>query len=186
MAESIRSGSMLKGASDIGSMVRISLFPKDLLSYWRRCGLTADFGATFFSFCFPENETARNSLSFILNELVENAVKYSSTERSPIVITLYESGHNLIFEVKNNVEEGQKTAFVQAIEEVNSSDDLSALYLEKLTYGSMVPGNSGGIGLLTILNDFEADMAVEFNPAEGSSLEEVAVQIEINSEKVAC
>jgi hypothetical protein len=171
-------GSLIIDKEQTESMVKITLFPSDLVSYWSRCGLTADFGATFYSFCFPENKTVRNSLSFILNEIVENAVKYSVEEKSPIKICLYEQTNDLVFEVQNFISDEQSDNFSEYIHHLQSVPDLNEEYMNTVKK-NIDSEEASGLGILTILNDFQLTMAFDFSKQDSKYGKSVFVQVQI-------
>jgi len=172
-------GDLVKNKDETTSMVKIILFPSDLVSYWSRCGLTADFGASFYSFCFPNSKTMRNSLSFILNEIVENAVKYSKEKVSPITICLYKENNDLVFEVQNYISPDQNAIFKKYINHLQEVSDLSDEYLKTIERNAEFDEKSS-LGLLTILNDFKLKMAFNFKSKEAKYGLSVFVQVKIS------
>lgn len=171
-------GSLIEDKEKTESMVKISLFPNDLVSYWSRCGLTADFGASFYSFCFPNSNAIKNSLSFILNEIVENSVKYSFNKKSPINICLYEQKNDLVFEVENFLSKDQDSKFEDYIHYLQNVSDISEEYMNTITK-NIDSDEHSGLGLLTILNDFHLDMAFDFVPDDNIYGTSVLVQVKI-------
>lgn len=161
MNQKVILGSLLPAENETESMVKITLFPRDLVTYWSRCGLTADFGASFYSFCFPNSKSVSNSLSFILNEIVENAVKYSIKEKNPIKICLYELNGDLIFEVKNYISPDQNSIFMDYIRHLQTVPDISEEYI-RMVSKNVENDEASNLGLLTILNDFQLTMAFDF------------------------
>lgn len=169
----------------ISNMVHLTLLPKDLALYWQRCGLTADFGASFAAFCFPNIENAKNPLSVILNELVENAVKYSAEESKRIRITLCEKDNFLYFEVENYVTQEQKEIFDSEIKTLEESEDISKTYMEAMERS--MTGEDSRLGLLTILNDYKVAMSVTFSKiTEQVELNVVKLQVKITPEDIIC
>jgi len=172
-------GDLVKNRDESTSMVKIILYPSDLVSYWSRCGLTADFGASFYSFCFPNNKNIRNSLSFILNEIVENAVKYSKQKKSPIKICLYKEINDLVFEVQNYISPGQQSFFDQYIRHLQDMPDLEEEYLKTIEKNAE-HNEKSSLGLLTILNDFKLSMGFNFLPSTDKYGLSVLVQVKIS------
>lgn len=182
MKPEVRIGSFLSSVKISISMVEINLYPSDLVNYWSRCGLLADFGASFYAFCFPNNKSAQNSLSFILNEIIENAVKYSINKNNPIKICLYQLQDDLIFEVENDLSFEQASVFKGVIEHLQSISDIEAEYMAAIQ-NNMDKEKVSGMGLLTILNDFNLDMAFDFFKKE--ERDSVNVQVKITPEDIS-
>ena len=57
--------------------------PIDLVREWSRCGQTADYMARYLAYDFADRETAASVLSTVINELVENAAKFSTDKANP-------------------------------------------------------------------------------------------------------
>ncbi len=133
--------------------------------HWRNNGLSADFLGDYFAAFFPgeagiENtlnlkDTVKASVSYIANELLENAVKYSDESINlPISITLRLYDHAMIFQVANYANQTIARAYQQFIEEIHSSD-LDELYMQQLEKTALGEGGSH-MGILTILKDYNA------------------------------
>src|SRR5690349_25000309 len=60
------------------SELSLSFPPLALVAEWSRCSETADFVARFFAHDYPDRDVAGSVLSTVVNELVENAAKFSS------------------------------------------------------------------------------------------------------------
>lgn len=163
--------------------VRLELFPKDLALYWQRCGLTANFGASFAAFCFPKIKNAENALSVILNELVENAVKYSSDDNKQITIALCESEGFLYFEVDNYITERQDGIFRREVSSIEDMDDINQAYIDAMERS--MTGEDSRLGLLTILNDYKVTMAFTFSE-DRNHAKKVAIQVRISPEDIQC
>lgn len=174
-----------KTDDEISNMVHITLLPKDLALYWQRCGLTADFGASFAAFCFPEIEGAKNALSVILNELVENAVKYSSEESKRIKITLCEKDKYLYFEVENYITWDQRLIFDKEIKLLEECNDIGSAYIEAMERS--MTGDESRLGLLTILNDYKVGISFTFAEIKTDpSYHVVKLQVRITPEDIIC
>ena len=61
------------------SKIHLKLKPLNLISEWNRCSLTANFLSEFqlSTTSNSNNKHLKNTLSTIINELLENAIKYS-------------------------------------------------------------------------------------------------------------
>lgn len=144
------------------------------LQRWSSYGLSADFIGDYFSAFFPgtsldgapisQREEAKASVSFIANELIENAVKYGEHKDSqPIAITLRLYGSTILFEATNpampdNVD--RYRAFVTRLLEGNPSE----MYIQQLEHTAMGSGQSH-MGILTMINDYGARFGWRFAPA---------------------
>ena len=138
---------------------------------WSNYGLSADFLGDYFAAFFPgdtlpnspinRRNTVKASVSYIANELIENAVKYSDEGLSlPISITLFLYELEIIFQITNysSLQAGEDyQAFVQAI--LNSEP--SEFYMQQLEKTATGSGGSS-MGLLTMINDYSAQFGWRF------------------------
>lgn len=152
---------------------------------WRNYGLSADFLGDYFSTFFPgdENleqpisrrETIKASVSYIANELLENAVKYSdAVANRAIHITLFLYEQEIIFQVVNYANQSRVESYQSFIQKLLRSD-LDDLYLQQLEQSALGSGESN-LGMLTMLQDYAAKFGWCFEPvADSPNLTQVKV-----------
>jgi hypothetical protein len=146
---------------------------------WNNCGLSADFLGDYFASFFPGDgqaegelnarETVKGSISFIANELIENAVKYNQNSIDlPISISLYLYEEKIIFLTKNYVSNEQAAEYQKFITELTTSD-LDEFYSQQLERSACGFGGSC-MGILTMMNDYGVQFCWNFQPVvEGVS-----------------
>ncbi|WRH66037.1 MAG: ATP-binding protein [Planktothrix sp. GU0601_MAG3] len=138
---------------------------------WRNNGLSANFMADYVTTFVPKSEddpaTAnlqneiKSAVSFIVNELLENAMKFSDyTVNYPISIQLYLKTDRLIFVVVNSINQEKFESFQLFIEKLIHSDS-QELYIEQVEK-SLDSENSSGLGYLTMINDYLARLGWKF------------------------
>lgn len=169
-------GTFLEDLPKAEEYLSISFSPGSipLQQRWRNNGLSADFMADYFSTFFLEGEKEdalvnlrdeiRSAVSFIANELLENAMKFSNKlafNDTKIQLFLYPD--NLIFLSTNPINLSTKAKFQSFIEELIDSDpsDLYILRLERNAENDESDGS--GLGLLTMLNDYSAQLGWRFS-----------------------
>lgn len=158
---------------------------------WRTNRLSANFLADYFSTFFPgEGQPAGMSdpkselmgvITFIANELLENAMKYSdksATEAVMLTLQLYPD--KLVFLTKNKVNaaiEVQLRSFVQTL----LTSDPTELYIQQIEEQADAEGSTNsGLGILTIVNDYTARVGWLFEAVEGTgAVVTTKVQLEI-------
>lgn len=146
---------------------------------WRTNGLSADFMADYFATFFPGKEIGttevdlqaevKSAVSFIGNELLENAMKFSDeTSEYPTSLTLQMHREKLIFMATNSVNPQRFKAFRAFVQELITSD-IDELYLRHLERNGANDRNNledssvSGLGLLTMINDYQAQLGWKFN-----------------------
>ncbi|MFH7244579.1 MAG: DUF6272 family protein [Spirulina sp.] len=145
---------------------------------WRTNRLSANFLADYFSTFFPgEGHPAGMNdpkselmgiITFIANELLENAMKFSnSSSTEAVMLTLQLYPDKLVFLTKNQVDattEGQLREFIQTL----LSCDPSELYIQQIEQQAQDENSQGsGLGILTIVNDYAAQVGWQLCPIEG-------------------
>lgn len=164
---------------NVRTQVRMNILPSDMGGYWNRCGLTADFGAAFMAYCHPNHSGTRNTLSFILNEMVENAVKFTASSEKSIGINLFENDHQVIFEVEN-VATGEECDHFRSFFEnyiLNDLDDTK--YLELIEHQAEDAASSR-LGLITIIKNFNAAVGLCFKGPDPEHLYSITTRVTIN------
>jgi hypothetical protein len=156
---------------------------------WRNNGLSADFLGEYFAAFFPGNPNGEGqtdlqgevkaSVSYIANELLENAFKYSDdAAHLPISITLRLYDRHIIFQITNYA--NQTTAqtyqtFLQTLE----TGDLEDLYSQQLEKTALGEGESC-LGILTIIHDYATQGGWQFEPhPENPNLMRVSVMVHL-------
>lgn len=145
---------------------------------WRTNGLSADFMADYFATFFPGKESGttevdiqaevKSAVSFIGNELLENAMKFSDeTSDYPISLTLQMHSEKLIFMATNSVNPQRLEKFQAFVQELTTSD-IDELYLRHLEQNgsdgrdTQQNSSASGLGLLTMINDYQAQLGWKF------------------------
>jgi hypothetical protein len=140
---------------------------------WRNNGLSADFIADYFTTFFPGNKASgggsdikaevRSAVSFIANELLENAMKFSDeSSQYPVSIQLHLDSDRMVFMVTNSIHRQGIEKLVAFIKELTTSDP-SELYILQLEKNASEEGAvESGLGLLTMINDYQAKLGWKF------------------------
>lgn len=142
---------------------------------WRNNGRSADFLADFLVTCLPEIETdedrrrqaeIKDAVSYIANELLENAMKYSDQSRGTCTrIHLYFDGKRILFLTSNNVKPDSVQAFQSHIQELLNGDP-QELYITRIEESVELDSHGSGLGLLTMINDYEAKLGWKFEQVD--------------------
>lgn len=152
---------------------------------WRNNGRSADFLADFLVTCLPEIETnedrrwqaeIKDAVSYIANELLENAMKYSDQSQGTYTrIHLYFDGCCILFLTQNNVQPEKVEPFQLHIQEL-LNEDPQELYIARLEESVESESSGSGLGLLTMMNDYEAKLGWKFEPV-GEDLSPTAISV---------
>ncbi|HLO50838.1 MAG TPA: DUF6272 family protein [Kamptonema sp.] len=152
-----------------------SSFP--LKQRWRNNGLSADFLADYLTTFFPSSEREpdtiekqaqiKSAISYVANELLENAMKFNDeTCQYPISIRLHLESGRVAFLMTNSIPPQEVESFQAYIKELTTSDP-NELYINQLEKNAAEEnGTSSGLGLLTMINDYEAKLGWKFEKVQ--------------------
>ncbi|MBR8836501.1 MAG: ATP-binding protein [Stigonema ocellatum SAG 48.90 = DSM 106950] len=134
---------------------------------WRTNGLSADFMADYFAVFFAKSETkaeVKSSVSFIANELLENAMKFNDeTSDHSIRLTLQLHEDTLVFLSTNSINPQEVGKFQAFIQELVTCDP-GELYISQLEKNAEDETHTGSrLGLLTMINDYLVKIGWKFN-----------------------
>ncbi len=138
---------------------------------WRNNGLSADFLADYMSTFFPQSKKdlkvkrlhseINAAVSFIANELLENAMKYTSSDcHLPSGINLFLDEKAFVFEAFNYIDQADQEKYTQFINVIQNSDT-DKLFMQQLEINAL-NNQSSGLGILTMINDYGATIAWKF------------------------
>ncbi|MDJ0837515.1 MAG: ATP-binding protein [Acidobacteriota bacterium] len=142
----------------------------------RNKGLSADFLGDYLSSFFPgdekearfKREEVRSGVSYIANELLENAMKYNyGPANAGIEITMELDPGEIRFYVSNSVGPDDGDAFKALIHRLLTGEP-GELLVEQLERNAEEDAEEGsGLGYLTMLNDYKARLAWAFEEMDG-------------------
>jgi hypothetical protein len=154
-----------------------------LRSRWRNNGLSADFLGDYVTTFLPtkgsmaadegrQNEV-RHAVTYIANELLENAMKYHERLADiPIGIHLELTGDRIAVSASNGVSVNQAEYYKAFVERLLAGDasDLLLRQQEESARGGDAP--ISGVGLLTMITDYGAKLGWRFdvNPEESEMM----------------
>jgi len=150
-----------------GPTMRLVFSDGPLELSWSHAGATAEFIGDFFAGLAAadganEND-ARHSIGYLVNELVENAVKF----RAPGDVELDASLRDRDFTLRlaNLAEPATAARFETLLEEIVSRDP-GELLIERIEANAEDPDAGGsGLGILTLMNDYGAALGWRFEQA---------------------
>lgn len=147
---------------------------KTVQERWQHNGLSADFLGDYFTVFFPNNDDSdanrisevKNAVSYIANELLENAMKYAAENcLLPTSIGLYLDNSTIVFNESNHIEQDQTDAFMEYIEKF-LKEDPNDFYLQQLENSAMSEEGQSGLGFLTMVNDYQAKLGWQFKQVD--------------------
>lgn len=165
------------------SELLIRLLPLDFVAHWGRCGMTADYMAHFFAYNFENASVAQNITSTVLNELVENIVKFSADKRREVSVMLTHYGESVCITTRNSTNSARADTLAALVERL-VSEDLEAMFLQQIEQTAAGSRPASGLGLLTLMRDYHAQLGVRIIPSLDSELFETIVQVTLDVEQL--
>ncbi|MBV1877407.1 MAG: hypothetical protein KUG79_07180 [Pseudomonadales bacterium] len=171
-----------------GENMRISFHSDSipLQQRWRNNGLSADFLAGYVSTFFPGEDPIasdrqveiKDAVSFIANELLENAMKFSvNAKDASVSIEMFLEADIISLYTTNSMVLTAVEPFQLFIQRL-LSEDLDAFYLEQLERNAENDDGASGLGYITMLNDYRATIAWQFT--EGPDCTVVTTMVRLN------
>jgi hypothetical protein len=132
---------------------------------WKNNSLSADFMGDYFANFYARDtsgepgrrEEVKSTVSFVANELIENAMKFTDVDAVPISIRLTMLDGELVFCAINGTSVENSAKYQAAIQTLLSAD-LWAEYEKRAS----ATGTSSGLGLLSMLTDYSARIGWRF------------------------
>ncbi|GIX48210.1 MAG: hypothetical protein KatS3mg131_2421 [Candidatus Tectimicrobiota bacterium] len=163
----------MKKTSESCEYLKIKFSPTSLpiQQRWRNNGLSADFLADYLSTFFPGDDSdsiehqaeIKSAISYIANELLENAMKFSyASPKYAISIDMYLEVDSISLYVTNSIASREAAAFQDFVRRL-LSEDIDKLYMEQLTRHAEADSTAdSGLGYITMLHDYNASLAWKF------------------------
>jgi len=154
-------------------LMSLKLFPGVFPIEWKQCGATANFLANYFGSFYSAHAwrgTAKKAggneiavMSYILNELVENAVKFNEGGSISVQVGLLQN--ELIFVVENHISRSTTISLRPKLTEL-VTQDAEELFLRRIEENAENPDvSSSGLGFITMMNDYQARLGWRLSPA---------------------
>ena len=144
---------------------RMRLMDGPLDISWHHCSLTSDFLGMFFSTRPGQDLSAlemRHSIGYLVNELLENAIKFRAPGDIEIEAGLSDATFALYLQNEVDTETAQR---FQAILSEIVDGDPGELLIERIEQNASDPeSHASGLGLLTLMSDYGAQLGWKFTP----------------------
>lgn len=142
--------------------VLLVVTPVDLMTFWGRCGLIADFIGSFYSYVDKSFGDHGNFMSTIMNELIENAAKFSLRQSGYVSVEVRAKLFNevLMVSMSNTADETKVGPFRGVLTRIfNSGMTMEDLYFQQIG-AKDIEDNASGIGLIMIMKDYPVKVGV--------------------------
>lgn len=158
------------------SELSLSFLPLALVSEWSRCSETADFVARFFAYDYPDRDLAGSVLSTVVNELVENAAKFSSDKSVEARVVVREYDAWLTITTENIATNPQADSFAATLTRLVDGEPES-LFAAQIA--NPPETGSAGIGLIMLRKDYDATIGARMQSASLGDSDATRIEVEV-------
>ncbi|MEI6327974.1 MAG: ATP-binding protein [Pseudanabaena sp. ELA645] len=170
-------GEFTENFSDRSEFLVLGFSPSTLSiqQRWKTNSLSADFLGDYVKNFFPGDTTAalskqteiRFAVSFIANELLENAMKYSDMKADqPINLEVHLFSDRLIFLSRNSLPQASIADFQSFLQELITGD-VGEMYFNQVEKSAENDeSESSGLGYFTMIMDYEAVLGWKFEQVD--------------------
>jgi len=156
-----------------GARVSLVFYAGGFPVRWSQCSATAEYFAEYFADVHArrcDDESARNefigTLSYIVNELVENAVKFSMGETVEVTVCI--EGEELVALVTNEILAVTVDGLVERFRGLVVGDPQDML-IARVEANAVNPDSAvSGLGFLTMMADYGATLGWHFGAVQGN------------------
>jgi hypothetical protein len=157
---------------------------------WRTHRLSATFLADYFSTFFPGDgkpvdmsdpkSELMSIITFIANELLENAMKFSDpTLGEAVMLTVQLFPDALVLLAKNHVDRQTEQKLQTFIQTLLNSDPME-FYIQQIEQNAEnQTSTESGLGILTIMNDYGAQVGWQFENHTAGAIVTTKIQLAI-------
>jgi hypothetical protein len=144
-------------------------------SRWRNNGLSADFLGDYVTTFLPREEPAstfegrqkalKHAVSFVANELLENAMKYHQRDGDiPILMHLELSSDQVTVSVSNGASTNQTEKYQTFVARLRAGNADEMLLAQQEESALNSEASVSSVGLLTMITDYSAQLDWRFEP----------------------
>jgi hypothetical protein len=154
----------------------LTLYPDSFAVRWSLCNLTANFMAEYFAELFPEADNdgklisraeVSGAVSYVLNELVENAVKFNRS--GDINITVGIGKEDLVCLVSNHIANGEVPPLREKLLELSREDPGELLRRQAEANAEDADATGSGLGYLIIMSDYGVSLGWKLDPVSAQN-----------------
>lgn len=158
--------------------------PIDFISQWGRSSLTANYLSEFQAFNFQGNPKVTNAISLVLNELIENTIKFSADAYKDVSITVCNYADELTIQTINSSNRRQVVK-LEAFLDKYFRVDLESFFIDNIkTHHEEGAINESQLGLITLKKDYGAEIGVKIVPDLDRRLYDIYIKVVLKTDEI--
>jgi len=160
----------------------LNLMPMDLIVNWRRCSMTSDWIGRYIALEFPQEDHAFREISTVVNELLENLVKFAVNKRESVKLTVTNFGDFVRIDATNKCRDVHVQPLRDGFLKLLDSNP-EELFLTRVEEAADADSSGSGLGLIALAKDHCSGLGLEV-PAAGEGEFLVTVRAELSTEEM--
>ena len=169
--------------SSLNTSLDLQVSALEMMVHWGRCSLTADYLAGYVAPTFPDSDSARVEISMILDELIENAVKFCADVQEPVAVTVDSFGHCVRLKVSNLCHKHQAEDLERSIRRVLTHDP-EDLFVQQVEKSAAEDIDSSRLGFITLSMNDAVRLGARITQTSREHLYTVMVQVVIDRDQL--
>lgn len=151
---------------------KIQFCATQLALKWSHCSICADFLSQWYTNVLSAHgftgklKDAGHGISYMANELIENAVKFRAGGDVDVEAGL--AGNLFVLEIGNWIAEDTSRSFQGLLEEITNGDP-GDLLIQRIEANAAGHSSGSGLGILTLMNDYGAKISWRFERKDGTA-----------------
>ncbi|HPR49286.1 MAG TPA: DUF6272 family protein [Spirochaetota bacterium] len=180
MSKEITIGDNISFSSDEIKNLTLSFSPVDITNWGKKADKLAHLIADYYRLYI--NDECAALISTVLNELIENAIKYSHKKTDSVTIDTLRNEDKLLIKITNTIAAEKLNPFINECKKL-FEEDLKKLFINRIESLKNKNGNqtSGGIGLILLKKDYNTGIKFIFYENKNENYT-VSVIAELNIE----
>lgn len=154
---------------ELKQLMRIAVSTAQIPLKWSDCSSTADFLSHYYAGIFALDRSEAqvtdisHSVSYMANELIENAVKFRT--EGDVTIDAGVDGGDFLLRIANWIDQNTSTRFRALLEELTAGDP-GELLIQRIEANAIDGKGGSGLGILTLMNDYGVRLSWSFRPED--------------------
>lgn len=155
-----------------GEQLSLTMHPDSFALRWSVCGLTANFAAEYFvellddsAMQAPQRAETLSAVSYVVNELIENAVKFNVG--GDVGVSIGIDRRDLVCEVTNQIAAESAPELRAKLAELASGDPGELMLARVEANAELGEEGGSGLGFLLIMNDYGTSLGWKLEPMPG-------------------
>jgi len=146
---------------------------------WEKCIIISDFFSDYYtSTIVNKKKEISLTLSTIINELIENAVKHSTKEHNEISIHLKKFDKEVLIIIENIATKEKVNNLIHTLNLINSKDT-ELLMLNRIKNNLLYHQENSEIGLLNIINYYTTNIGAKVIPLKNTKLSKIEFYVSL-------